>query len=326
MRKLWVRWMAFFAVCLWIVAGLALPATAVGQTPKSAENFYVADYANVLDASTEQKIIAVNESLFAQCGGQVVVVAVDFLNGTAIEDYAYALFNEWGIGSRENNNGVLILMAIGEENYYMLQGTGLEDAMSASVMRSILDDCMEPDFAVGDYDAAAWKTFEAAVAVIEDAYGIQVGNAPAVPPKTASSEKTHPVVQQPVRNRSFFGWIGDLIGRIVAFVLRLGLGLVVLIVAVVLLFLRPFRGGGGGYRRYRYGPPPPPPFVRPRGFRPPRSFGGGRPGGFGNGASRGFSGGGRSSGFGGSGRSRSFGGGSHSGGGGASRGGGVGRR
>ena len=60
------------------------------------EQFYVADYANVLQQDTKDDIVEKNAVLYEQTGAQIVVVTVDFLDGMAIEDYALELFNEWG--------------------------------------------------------------------------------------------------------------------------------------------------------------------------------------------------------------------------------------
>ena len=93
---------AVLAVCF------ALPAFAV--TPERPENQYVLDEAGVLSEETEQEIISKNADLFQKTGAQIVVVAVDFLDGEEIGDYANYLFNYWGIGSVERNNGLLLLM------------------------------------------------------------------------------------------------------------------------------------------------------------------------------------------------------------------------
>lgn len=329
MRRKVRRWGALAAGFLLLAVMAAAPwALAAVQTPEPTEEFYVADYAGVLTDDTCQEIVAKNDSLYAQCGAQVVVVTVDFLDGADIASYAYALFNDWGIGSAEENNGVLILLAIGEENYYMLQGKGLEEELSASVLQGILDEKMEPDFAKGDYDAAVLKTFGTVLDRLEDLYGIRVEADGAMQlPAEPEVQPSAPSSQSPGFFARFFGGI-----------LSLGKGVLMIIGIVLLVIILAVAGSFGRVRRRRYyAPPPPRPFwggfrphihrapPPPRPPRPPRFSGmggfGGGPRGHGGGAFRGF-GGGRS---GGGGVSRGFGGG-RSGGGGASRGGGAGRR
>ena len=138
------------------------------------ETFYVADYANVIEADTEKYIISMNDSLFASCGAQICVVTVDFTGSSDIDDYAYELFNQWGIGSAEKNNGLLLLLSIGADDYYALQGSGLESRLSSGTLGDLLYEYLEPDFAAKDYNAGVRKVFDAFVNQIEAIYGVSV--------------------------------------------------------------------------------------------------------------------------------------------------------
>lgn len=332
------RLAAFFAVLLVLAAGAPAAMAAVPDRP---ENQYVLDTAGVLSQDLEEEIIEENQRLFQDYGAEVAVAAVDFFGGQDREDYANRLFNRWGIGSSERNNGILLVLAIGEEDYYATAGSGIEDYFDGAKLDDLLYEYLEPDFAKEKYDAGVEKFFRAVVDELDSYYAhTPAGNG------GSNYEENEP------------GWDdGDLYGagytvsRIIFAFLRVAV--VVIILLVVFSILKragrggrgpgPGSGGGGnGFwqgmfigsalnrrRRPYWGAPPPPP-PPPGGFggfggpgprppRPPRGGGmGGRPGGFG-----GFSGGGRSSGFGGAGRG-SRGGGFHSGG--SSRGGGAGRR
>ena len=100
------RYIAFVLV----ITVCVLPAIAQG-TPdvvEPTEQFYVADYADVIDEATEQLIVEESAKLCDETGAQVVVVTVDFIGESTIEEYARALFNKWGIGDKDKNNGVLL--------------------------------------------------------------------------------------------------------------------------------------------------------------------------------------------------------------------------
>ena len=96
--------------------------SAFAAVPDAPKPFYAADFANVLEQETEDYITEHNGVLENACGAQIVVVTTDFLDGMDIEDYAYTIFNNWKIGDADKNNGVLLLLAIGEENYWCMQG------------------------------------------------------------------------------------------------------------------------------------------------------------------------------------------------------------
>ena len=105
MRKTSLSALLCVLLCM---ALLTAPALAVVQAP---ENTCVGDYAGVLSDATEDYIMTQNETLTAATGGAIVVVTVDFLDGMEIDDYAYEIFNDWGIGDADADNGLLLLLA-----------------------------------------------------------------------------------------------------------------------------------------------------------------------------------------------------------------------
>lgn len=330
----------------------ALPVFAA--VPAAPENSYVLDEADVISASTESYINEKNNALAEECGAQIAFVAVDFTGSYSIHDYAYEVFNSWGIGDKDENNGMLYVLAIGADDYYALPGAGVLDILSGNNLQSILDDCMEPDFAVGDYDSAVRKTFDRTLEILEAEYDVSYSTG------TVNSERKPEGFADNTVSVSAF----SIAGRMFDFVRTVVIMVIFFVVLVIILkIIFSSRGGGGGggsgfvngwiigsmFNRRRYPRrPPPPPMGGPRppmgGPRPPRhnppprgGFGGSRPGGsFGGSRPGGFGGGRPSGGFGGSrpsgGRSGGFGGGRSGGGrsggfgGGSSRGGGAGRR
>lgn len=89
-------------------------------------NFYVNDYANILSSETERYILDKSIALNNIDGTQIVVVTVPNLEGNSLEDYANKLFNNWGIGDKKKNNGLLLLLALEEREFRVEVGDGLE--------------------------------------------------------------------------------------------------------------------------------------------------------------------------------------------------------
>lgn len=146
------------ALCLMLFVTLSLTAFAV-TIPKPTTDFYVNDFAGVLSQSTKDAIIAKNDQLQRETGAQIVVTIVEDAGGLSMEDLAYKMFNEWSIGDADKNNGVLLLLSIGDDDYHCLQGEGLERLLPTSTLSRILQEDLEPDFAAKDYDAGVYKTF-----------------------------------------------------------------------------------------------------------------------------------------------------------------------
>ena len=262
-----------------------------------SDEFYVTDSANVLSNETEQMIINYNGALEQQCSGaQIVVVTVDYLGGMYCDEYAYQLFNDWGVGSSEYNNGMLLLLAVQENKAWLAYGLGLNSLISSSEVDDMLDEYFWDDFDSGDYDEAVTALFKALLSWYDEHYDSSTASAGQVQSGTYSQPQDG--------YYSSYGRSSSSLGGIIR-------------VIVILLILSAIFGGGG---RGRGGGSWLPWLLlfgsrsnRGRNDRrdwPPRG-GGGFGGGFGGGRGGGFGGG--------------FGGGSGHGGGGFS-GGGGGRR
>ncbi len=304
---------------------LAAPASASGVVPKP-NNGYVVDDAGVLSAGTMSELNSLGQITEANTGTTVAVITVDYTGTYEIDAYVDEVFSSWGI-----EDGLILVLSIGDEDYYAMPSAGLGRYLTSSDIQTLLDDELEPDFAVANYDEGVRRIYSAFCEKIEDLYA-QYGEAPATEPTAPASDT----------GRGF-----RFLARFVGFFI-----LVILIVAIAAIstFTRRRRrsvispGPVPPPRRPifhhhpprpgRHSPPPPP---GPGGPGAPGPGPGSAPGGgFGGGGSRG-GGAGRSSGSsrGSSSRSGSFGGfssgsrssGSRGGGfgGGGSRGGGAGR-
>ena len=90
------------------------------------DKFYVNDYADVLSPETEEYIYEKSVKLNEVDGTQIVVVTVKNLEGRSLEDYSLELARNFKIGSKEKDNGLLLLLALEERKFRVEVGTGLE--------------------------------------------------------------------------------------------------------------------------------------------------------------------------------------------------------
>ena len=115
----------------------------------------VTDFAAMLSGQEtqilEQKLVAFNDST----SSQIAIVTVTTLNGYDIIDYAQRLGEKWGIGQRELNNGVLILVkpktSDSDGNITIVPGYGLEGAIPDLTCGQIIDNEILPAFREADY-------------------------------------------------------------------------------------------------------------------------------------------------------------------------------
>ena len=116
---------AFFLLFLIVILS-NMTSTTLAAVVSPTSDFYVNDNAGVLTRETKQYIMDTNVELQKKTGAQIVVVTVKSLNGMSIEDYAYQLFNSWGIGDKNKDNGLLLLCSYGDREFRVEVGYGLE--------------------------------------------------------------------------------------------------------------------------------------------------------------------------------------------------------
>jgi uncharacterized membrane protein YgcG len=122
---------------------------------------YVSDYAEIIDPEYETKINDLAADLEKKTTTQVFVVSVDSLEGKTIEKYALELFNEWGIGQKDKNNGVLLLIAWQEKKARIEVGYGLnEEIITNDISQKIFDEIIVPRFRNGEYGLGSYECVE----------------------------------------------------------------------------------------------------------------------------------------------------------------------
>jgi uncharacterized protein len=131
----------------------------------------VYDYANVLSADEksqlEEKLIRYSDSTSTQ----IVVITIESLKGEDIGILTPRWGQEWGIGgSKENDNGVVILLAKAERKIWISPGYGLEDKLTAGIGGEITRNIIIPEFKAGSYYRGLDKGADALFDVFKGKY------------------------------------------------------------------------------------------------------------------------------------------------------------
>jgi len=116
----------------------------------------VNDFAHVIDAQSAQGIERLSRALQMATGDVVVVATVPTIDGYGdIREYATKLFqnNGRGIGEKDKNNGLLILLAIKERRVWIEVGYGLEEFITDRFSGETSRQYMVPEFRSGGYGA-----------------------------------------------------------------------------------------------------------------------------------------------------------------------------
>lgn len=107
--------------------------------PEPTEKFFVNDFADVIEDTAENKFYSKAVALNKATTAQVVIVTVEDLGGETPADYALELGRKWGVGSEENNNGIVVLLSLNDREIYIAVGYGLEGALPDSKTGRIID-------------------------------------------------------------------------------------------------------------------------------------------------------------------------------------------
>jgi len=126
---------------------------------------FVNDYAGLMSESSRAALENNLSEFQKSTTTEISVVTVTSLQEDTIENFAVKLFEEWGIGRADVDNGVLFLIAKDDRQFRIEVGYGLEGALTDIQSRRILDDVARPKFQAGDYDGGITD----AVAEIEKA-------------------------------------------------------------------------------------------------------------------------------------------------------------
>ena len=181
------------------------------ETP-SAPTGFVNDYAGLLKTEESRALEQYLRTVRDSSSNEIAVAIFASLEGEDIADFSGNLARKWGVGGKENKNGVLLTVFVRERKARIEVGYGLEAAIPDAVAKRIITDHISPQFKRGNYFQGLASGVQALAAAAVGEYKVKT-------------------VKRGNRNYSRKDWT-------VA---------IVVIVVIVWLIARYSRRGGGGY-------------------------------------------------------------------------------
>ncbi len=173
-----------FLPVLTLIIGMVAVAAGVSAVEYPKPEGYVNDFAGVMDAQTRQTLEQTLSSLTAKTGAEVAVVTVPDLGGVDVDTYAVELFKLWGIGSREKNDGVLLLLSVEDRQVRIEVGYGLEPVITDARSGMVLDQYVIPNFRRNDFNTGLRDGALALARLIAEERGAELeGELPAPVPR-----------------------------------------------------------------------------------------------------------------------------------------------
>lgn len=145
-----------------VTAGWSAPRT-IDDVPNvhvADRTRYVSNPDNILSPESEARLNAMLADVWRKTSAEVVVVAVDEIEGGDADTFATELFQKWGVGKKDNSNGLLFLVSRGDRKTVVRTGYGMEGVVPDVIAGRIIRNIANPNYKNGEFDAGT----EAAVA------------------------------------------------------------------------------------------------------------------------------------------------------------------
>lgn len=140
---------------LTVILFLAVTGQAQDIPAKPVPAKFVNDFANILTGDQAHVLESKLKAFSDTTTTQIVVVTINSLQGTTSNDFAQKLGQKWGVGSKENNNGLVLLIKPKTEDESgdcaIQVGYGLEEYVPDIVCHQIIYNVLIPAFKENDY-------------------------------------------------------------------------------------------------------------------------------------------------------------------------------
>ncbi len=149
---------------------LACLTVAKGQDFPEPSRTLVTDFTSTLTSAERQqlenKLVAFDDTTSTQ----IAVVVMQSTGGYDIADYGVRLAQKWGIGSEKNDNGILLLVALGDRAVTIQTGYGVEGAVPDIIAYRIIENEIKPAFRNENYYEGIDRATDALISYTKGEY------------------------------------------------------------------------------------------------------------------------------------------------------------
>lgn len=163
------------------------------QIPAPVGDIYIQDFAGVLNEQERVELSRIGRSLEDQTTAQIAVLTVESIGDTTVEEYANEAFRQYGIGSEQEDNGVLMVIGMNpspgmsQRPLRIEVGYGLEGALPDGKVGRILDQVTIPFLQNNQPNLAIIETYKELANEVLVEYGVEDGQLQAGQPVPQSS-------------------------------------------------------------------------------------------------------------------------------------------
>lgn len=148
-------------IVVFILSILFLPQLVLAYYDPGEPGGFVSDFANIIDDKTQTDLENNLQQFVQNFQHEIAVVTIDSLQGDTIENFAVKLFEDWQIGKKGADNGILLLISLQDRKMRIEVGYGLEGALPDAVAYKIINQIIKPNFQSENYTQGITKGVEA---------------------------------------------------------------------------------------------------------------------------------------------------------------------
>lgn len=142
-------WAVFFLLVGWWLCCVLVKPVYAFSIPQPQN--YVLDQAGVLSVEQEKELEAIIGEIDQSTTVEVGILIVKTLDGEDISQTAFDVGEKWGVGKKDVDNGIMILVAVDDRDYFIATGYGIEGVLPDAIVKRIEETNIPTYFRAGDY-------------------------------------------------------------------------------------------------------------------------------------------------------------------------------
>ena len=143
---------------------------------------WVTDRAGLLSSSEIQSLSAMLAGHQQSSSTQIVIVILDDLDGRDASSYAFELGDSWGVGQAGVDNGIVLLVSVGDRQVFIATGYGVEGSVPDVIAGRIIREIITPSFRQGRYFEGLQSAVDALIEATQGQVPSRLVESPAASP------------------------------------------------------------------------------------------------------------------------------------------------
>lgn len=160
---------------------LAITASAQEYPSPPPPDNYIVDQTGKLNADEITSINNLCREVERTTTAEMAVLVVPSTGEQDISMYATELGNRWGVGQKDNDNGLIMVVAIDDRKVFTATGSGMEGYLTDARINQVYRGVLVPNFRNSEYGKGIYEALQLYAKDIEKEYGVTIENSKGAP-------------------------------------------------------------------------------------------------------------------------------------------------